>query len=340
MAITAMGLGTKAAPEGANLDPQREFWSWLRAFLHPGEYGDNHAHERAYFSGFGCTQTDPAGMSIKIGGTNTPDSAVLVVAPVGKPVLLSTNGEPELVTIPTAPATGSRIDAVVSYIDTTSPVTDAETPGTPEYVHTIVVQGTAASNPSEPTNEQIIAALPAGAGGTYYRWCDVRVAAGQTVITNSDIIDKKPAPPNVYLTDGSITTAKLANRAVTSDKIDWTTLKGDPSIPIATKNTTMMYSVPCILARVGNLVLLQINGNCTGTPDAMGSSTETLPVGFRPALNVNTTGYINASDGTPIILAASVTTNGKIDWYSDKKPAKNAYWRFSVTYPTTDDWPS
>ena len=198
MAITAMGLGTKAAPEGANLDPQREFWSWLRAFLHPHENGDNFAHQRAYFSGFACTQTDPAGMSIKIGGTATPDSAVLVVGPVGKPVLLSTNGEPELVTIPTAPATGSRIDAVVSYIDTTSPVTDSETPGTPEYVHTIVVSGTAASNPSAPTNEQIIAALPAGAGGTYYRWCDVRVAASQTVITNSDIIDRKPMAPNVY----------------------------------------------------------------------------------------------------------------------------------------------
>lgn len=335
-----MGLGTKAAPEGANLDPQREFWSWLRAFLHPGEYGDNHAHERAYFSGFACAQTDPAGMSIRIGGTNTPDSAVLVVAPGGKPVLLSTNGEPELVTIPTAPATGSRIDAVVSYIDTTSPVTDAETPGTPEYVHTIVVQGTAASNPSAPTNEQIIAALPAGAGGTYYRWCDVRVAASQTVITNSDIFAKKPASPNVYLTDGSITTAKLANGAVTSDKIDWTTIKGDPSIPIAIKNTTMMYSVPCILARVGNLVLLQINGFCTGTPNANGSSAETLPVGFRPALNVNTAGYINASDGTPIILAATVNSNGKIDWSSYKTPAKNTYWRFAVTYPTTDDWPS
>ena len=200
MAITACGLGTKAAPEGANLDPQREFWSWLRAFLHPREYGDNHAHERAYFSGFACTQTDPAGMSIKIGGTATPDSAVLVVAPDGKPVLLSTNGEPELVTIPTAPATGSRIDAVVSYIDTTSPVTDSETPGTPEYVHSIVVSGTASSNPSAPTNEQIVAALPAGAGGTYYRWCDVRVAAGQTVITNSDITDKKPASPNLYYT--------------------------------------------------------------------------------------------------------------------------------------------
>lgn len=323
MAITAMGLGTKAAPEGANLDPQREFWSWLRAFLHPNENGDNNAHQRAYFSGFACTQTDPAGMSIKIGGTNTPDSAVLVVTPVGKPVLLSTNGEPELVTIPTAPATGSRIDAVVSYIDTTSPVTDAETPGTPEYVHTIVVQGTAASNPSEPTNEQIIAALPAGAGGTYYRWCDVRVAASQTVITNSDIIDKKPARPIVY-----------------AEPILDLVCKGGSSIPTAIKYTTMMWQVPCTLARVGNVVLLQINGNCTGTPDKDGTSSETLPVGFRPALEVNTTGYINATGGDTAILGATVRTNGKIAWWAAKTPANNAYMRFTVTYPTTDDWPS
>ena len=323
MAITACGLGTKAAPEGANLDPQREFWSWLRAFIHPQEHGDNNAHERAYFSGFACTQTDPAGMSIKIGGTATPDSAVLVVAPDGKPVLLSTNGEPELVTIPTAPATGSRIDAVVSYIDTTSPVTDSETPGTPEYVHTIVVQGTAASNPSAPTNEEIVAALPAGAGGTYYRWCDVRVAAGQTVITNSDITDKKPTRPIVY-----------------SESILDLVYKSGPSIPMAVKTTTMMWSLPCTLARVGNLVLLQIDGICDGTPDATGTSTEALPVGFRPALWVNTSGYTTVSDGEAVILAVSLNPNGRIDWWASKTPAKNAYWRVAVTYPTTDDWPS
>jgi len=198
MAITAMGLGNKAAPEGANLDPQREFWSWLKPFVNPGDKGaDSGHHERGYFSGFACTQTDPAGMSIKIGGGSTADSALLVLTD-GRCVLLSTNGEPEVVTIPTAPASGRRIDAVVSYIDTTSPKPDTETPGTPEYVHTIVVSGTASSNPSAPTDSQIVNALPAGANSKYYRWCDVKVAANQTVITNSDITDKKPMSPNLY----------------------------------------------------------------------------------------------------------------------------------------------
>lgn len=197
--ITAMGIGTKQAPENVNLDPQSQFWSWLSAFKNPDELGDNGHHERAYFSGFACTQTSPAGMSIQIGGGDDVDSAAIFINS-DRAVLLSTDGTPQTVTIPTAPASGSRIDAVVSYIDTTSADPESETPGTPEYVHTIVVSGTAASSPSAPTDAEIVSALPAGAGGTYYRWCDVRVAQGATTITNSNITDKKPASPNLYWT--------------------------------------------------------------------------------------------------------------------------------------------
>lgn len=198
--ITALGLGTKQAPDNVNLDPQRQFWSWLMAFRNyndPNYVGT--ASQCVYFNGFRCRQNDPAGMSILIGGEPETDSAALDL-PGGRMVLLSTDGTPETVTIPTAPASGSRIDAVVSYIDTTSADPEAETPGTPEYVHTIVVSGTAASSPSAPTTEQIVSALPAGAGGQFYRWCDVKVAQGTTTITNSNITDRKPASPNVYST--------------------------------------------------------------------------------------------------------------------------------------------
>ena len=212
MAITAMGLGTKAAPEGANLDPQRQFWSWLSPFVHPDEKNaDSYHHQRGYLSGFDCTQTEPAGMTIQIGGGSSADSALLVLSE-GKCVLLSTDGEPEVVTIPTAPASGSRIDAVVSYIDTTSADPEGETPGTPEYVKTIVVSGTAASSPSAPTDAQIVSTLPAGANSKYYRWCDVKVAQSQTVITNSNITDRKPTSPNVYIATSDI--ERIATNAV------------------------------------------------------------------------------------------------------------------------------
>ena len=211
MALTAMGLGTKGAPANTNLDPQRQFWSWLSTFKNPDELGDSGHHERAYFSGFACTQTSPSGMSIQIGGGDDVDSAAIFIDS-DRAVLLSTDGTPETVTIPTAPASGSRVDAVVSYIDTSSPSADDETPGTPEYVHTIVVSGTAASSPSAPTDAQIISALPAGANSKYYRWCDVTVAASQTVITNSNITDRKPASPNVYWTTSEI--QEIATNAV------------------------------------------------------------------------------------------------------------------------------
>lgn len=197
MALTALGLGTKGAPANTNLDPQRQFWSWLSTFKNPDELGDSGHHERAYFSGFACTQTTPAGMSIQIGGGDEVDSAAIFISS-DRAVLLSTDGTPQTVTIPTAPASGSRIDAVVSYIDTSSPSAEDETPGTPEYVKTIVVSGTASGSPSAPTDAQIVSALPAGANAKYYRWCDVRVAQGATTITNANITDKKPMSPNVY----------------------------------------------------------------------------------------------------------------------------------------------
>ena len=203
MALTALGLGTKGAPANTNLDPQRQFWSWLSTFKNPNELGDSGHHERAYFSGFACTQTSPAGMSIQIGGGDEVDSAAIFISS-DRAVLLSTDGTPQTVTIPTAPASGSRIDAVVSYIDTSSPSAGDETPGTPEYVHTIVVSGTASSSPSAPTDAQIVSALPAGANAKYYRWCDVRVAQGATTITNSNITDRKPASPNVYYTPSPV----------------------------------------------------------------------------------------------------------------------------------------
>lgn len=208
MAITALGLGTKGAPANTNLDPQRQFWSWLSSFKNPDQLGDSGHHTSAYFSGFACTQASPSGMSIQIGGGSVVDSAVLFLSD-DRPVLLSTDGSPETVTIPTAPASGSRIDTVVSYIDNSSPSASSETPGTPEYVHTIVVSGTAASSPSAPTDAQIVSALPAGANQRYIKWCDVRVAQSQTVITNSNITDRKPTTPNVYWTTSEINSLAL-----------------------------------------------------------------------------------------------------------------------------------
>ena len=323
--ITALGLGTKQAPDNVNLDPQRQFWSWLRAFLNPNENGDNNAHQRAYFSGFSIRQNDPAGMSILIGGTNTPDSAVLVVAPAGKPVLLSTDGTPQEVTIPTAPASGSRIDAVVSYIDTTSPDAEAETPGTPEYAHTIVVSGTAASSPSAPTHEQIIAALPAGAGGTYYRWCDVRVAQGTTTITNSNITDRKPASPNLYWTKQEIKDVASPKKAS------------------YTGNLTYSNEVHC--ERYGDVVCVTMNSADGTKLPKSGTSAGQLPVGYRPITAASTLCRYGANPtATPNVYAdnigfLTVNTNGTVSWALSTTPPAVQRWTWSISYTTNNAFP-
>ena len=201
MAITAMGIGTKTAPADVNLDPQSQFWSFLTAFV-SGAGTDSDHSARAYFSGFRVRQNDPVGMSVLVGGEDgTIDSAAFKQSNTGAIVLLSTDGTPQEVTIATAPASGSRIDAIVSYIDKTNADASKETAGTPQYVKTIAVQGTvSASNPVAPTNDEITAALPTGVGG-FYRWADVKVGQGVINITDDNVSDAKPASPNVYLTN-------------------------------------------------------------------------------------------------------------------------------------------
>ena len=334
--ITALGLGTKQAPDNVNLDPQRQFWSWLSPFVHPDERSaDSYHHQRGYFSGFACTQTNPAGMSIQIGGRSAPDSALLVLTN-GRCVLLSTDGTPQTVTIPTAPASGSRIDAVVSYIDTSSPSAEDETPGTPEYVHTIVVSGTASGSPSAPTDSQIVSALPAGANAKYYRWCDVRVAQGATVITNSNITDKKPASPNVYWTTSDITDiADEAAEEAVAPFANWN--------KVATITRDFGYAKQATLIRVGNIVICKTTGG-NGKP-AAGTWFDTgikCPGGYKPrAGTVGTITGILPGGGGACVWVQTVPA-GKVNMsmlVSGDLSASNDYQGVGV-WVTSDAWPS
>ena len=321
MALTALGLGTKGAPANTNLDPQRQFWSWLSTFKNPDELGDSGHHERAYFSGFACTQTTPAGMSIQIGGGDEVDSAAIFISS-DRAVLLSTDGTPQTVTIPTAPASGSRIDAVVSYIDNSSPSAGDETPGTPEYVKTIVVSGTASGSPSAPTDSQIVSALPAGANAKYYRWCDVRVAQGATTITNSNITDKKPASPNVYWTTSEI--QDIAEQAVGH--------LGD----IKHSTAKIWYGVTAQLFRIGNIVVLSFEGNATASINAwQGISSqpnEALPTGFRPAQHCYGMSWVEES-----VSNLDVYPDGHMEMYTRNT---GTYLKGYAVYPTADNWPN
>ena len=332
MAITAMGIGTKTAPADVNLDPQSQFWSFLTAFV-SGAGTDSDHSARAYFSGFRVRQNDPVGMSVLVGGEDgTIDSAAFKQSNTGAIVLLSTDGTPQEVTIATAPASGSRIDAIVSYIDKTSADASKETAGTPQYVKTIAVQGTAAaSNPVAPTNDEITAALPTGVGG-FYRWADVKVGQGAINITDDNVSDAKPASPNVYLTN-----------QVNQNKNDISSLqnKVSPWTKVARKELIAGAGKTFYLTRVGNVVICQSAGGSNLTSIGSWTAlTAKCPSGYRPVATAAVTGNLPAPGGNVAVWAQQIAPNGSMQQLISGSTATSTDYQGNGMWYTSDAWPS
>lgn len=191
MAITAMGLGSKSLEGDFNLDPQQQFWSFLSGMVPHGSGIYSDSTRGVIFSGFYVRPTDPAGLSVRIGRDasteRTPDSAYCGgdLSNPGMATLLSTDGTPEVVDIPSAPSSGTYTYDIVSvFMPATLVATADQTAGTPELVKTFAVTGASGGIPSA---SEINAAAPTGAYAGYVRWARVTVKAGQTTITADDI---------------------------------------------------------------------------------------------------------------------------------------------------------
>lgn len=179
---------------------------------------DLNIYSRGILSGWACSPK--SGMTVQIGGNGADRDAAVAEDNAGnKTSINNISGSPIDVTIPAAPATNNRIDLIVAYADNppsgTSTVVD-----NPAACGIIVVSGTAAASPTEPTNAAIRSAITTdGATGStayYVILAKIRVGTGVTtigsgVITQGDVV---------------ISNAQLADSSVTSDKIDWETLPG------------------------------------------------------------------------------------------------------------------
>lgn len=170
-----------------------------------------------------------SGMIINIGGDGSTRDVAVAEDNIGnKTTINNISEEPIPVEIPAAPATGSRIDAVVAYVD--NPAQGSATV-TDNYgaCGLIVVSGAAASSPVAPTEADIRSAITAdGGAGTvayYVVLGTVTVATGTTDISANML--KKGAyagvtSDNVDFTtfNSKITTDMIANSAVTPAKVD------------------------------------------------------------------------------------------------------------------------
>lgn len=147
---------------------------------------------------------------------------------------------PVTVAVNAASTANPRMDSVVAYIDksvsASTSVVDNTDLGIVKFKS---VAGTPASAPTAPSASTIQSSI--GAGNPYMVLANIEVPKSSTAASSFTIADMRVTPTSAIITDNSITTPKLANKAVTSDKVDWATLSGDewPLINTATSNNNI-----------------------------------------------------------------------------------------------------
>lgn len=138
---------------------------------------------RGVLSGWECSPD--IGLTVSIGGNGTDRDVALAEDNVGnKTTVNNISQAPISVTMPAAPATNSRVDAIVAYIES-SPSATAETDNY-TAVNLLVVSGTASATPTVPNDSDIRTAITAdGASGStayYVVLATVTIPSGTTDI--------------------------------------------------------------------------------------------------------------------------------------------------------------
>lgn len=198
----------------------------------------------------GWTCSPSSGMVVSLGGVTGHRDVAIAVSPTGARTTINNRlGSAVNVTIDTAPSTNSRIDSIVAYAQN-PPQGSNTVVDNPSACGIISVKGSVSSSPSAPDDATIRSAITAdGATGStayYVVLAQVRVVAGLTTITSN------------YITQGdraSVGSSAITNRAITSDKIDWSTM----NIGIST-NSSLSFTAPT----AGKLLLIGSANNTWG----------------------------------------------------------------------------
>lgn len=252
-------------------------------------------YSRGILSGWGCSPK--SGMTVTVGGNGTDRDAAVAEDNAGnKTSINNISGSPIDVTIPAAPATNSRIDLIVAYAD--NPPTGVSTVAdNPAACGIIVVSGTAAANPTQPTNATIRSAITTdgatGATAYYVILAKIRVGQGVTtigsgVITQGDVVTSYATPA----TD-TVVTDSIADGAITSDKIDYATLPQLVYVGKAGRQTSAAVSNNIY----GMTALETPFYAATGCSAALNSGrvTFTLPAGGTYFIEAHFESWINAN---------------------------------------------
>lgn len=179
------------------------------------------AYSKGIISGWACSPK--SGMTVQLGGASGTRDVALAQDNAGNKLTIDNrSAAPVDVTISGAPATNSRIDCIVAYVDNPS-TGDGSTTDNPTTCGIIAVSGTVAANPTAPNDTTIRAAITtdgATGGSAYYViLATIAVGTGVTTIGSGVITQGDTATSaNIDIADGSIGTAKLASGTVTAAK--------------------------------------------------------------------------------------------------------------------------
>ena len=173
-------------------------------------------------SGWACSPK--TGMTVQLGGlAGTRDVAIAEDNAGNRLTINNRSAAPVEITLSGAPATNNRIDAIVAYVDNPS-TGDGSTTDNPTTCGIIAVSGTVAANPSDPTDAQIRSAITtdgATGGSAYYAiLAKITVGTGVTTIGSGVITQGAPVQADLGVVDNSVTTSKIADGAVTADKLN------------------------------------------------------------------------------------------------------------------------
>lgn len=177
------------------------------------------AFTRGIISGWACSPD--SGLTVSLGGDGTTRDVAIAVDNAGNRTTINNiSGSPVNVTLSSAPASNSRIDLIVAYVDN-PPQGDSSTADNPGACGIIPVTGTASASPLPPSENTIRTAITSdGASGTtayYVVLAQITITSGTTDITSDNIAQD--------------TVSTLAGKTITSDSIDFTTFPGKTFTP-------------------------------------------------------------------------------------------------------------
>lgn len=190
------------------------------------------------------------------------------------------------ISITAASSANPRKDAIVAYIDNSVTPSTSYTDNTNDILKFKSVAGTPAANPSAPTDATIQTSV--GAGNPFFVMWHVLVpksATNLSAATFTRVGRIASVARTANLGDASVTTAKIADNAVTHTKIDWDSMTSGTPIDLGMTGsggtftaTHFGYAVVETAVQSNAKVTVAVNGVETITAQGGASAFEWIPI--------------------------------------------------------------